>query len=71
LTRCAQHIDVVKLGELLGSKGFRRPEDHVPSVVDQDVDTALLLDNGLDGGIHRRLVGYIHLDGSQIDAVLF
>jgi hypothetical protein len=68
---CAQHIDVVKLGELLGSEGFRWPEDHVPSVVDQHVDTSLLLDNGLDGGIHRGLIGYIHLYGSQIDAVLF
>ena len=41
------------------------------SIVDQHVDTALLFDNGLDGCIHRGLIGYIHLYGSQIDAVHF
>jgi hypothetical protein len=57
---CAQHIDVVKLGELLGSKGSCRPADHAASVLDQHVDTALLLDNGLNLVVRERRLALFH-----------
>ena len=45
----AEHVGVVDLHELFGGEGFRRTEDHVSRVVDDDIETAVFLDDNLDG----------------------
>jgi hypothetical protein len=45
----AEHVGVIDLQELFGSEGFRSTEDHVPRVVDDDIETAVFLDDSLDG----------------------
>ena len=45
----AEHIGVINLQELFGSEGFRRTKDHVSGVVDDDIETAVFLDDSLDG----------------------
>jgi hypothetical protein len=45
----AEHVGVIDLQELFGSEGFRRTKDHVSRVVDDDIETAVFLDDSLDG----------------------
>ncbi len=40
LTRCAEHVDIVLLGELLRRERFRRAEHHVTGVMNQHVNAA-------------------------------
>src|ERR1700722_2396036 len=48
----AEHICVIDLQELFGSEGLCRTKDHVPRVMDDDVETAVILDDSFN-----RLVG--------------
>jgi hypothetical protein len=45
----AEHVGVIDLQELFGSEGFRGTKDHVSRVVDDDIETAVFLDDSLDG----------------------
>lgn len=47
----AEHVSVVDLSELLVDEGFGCTEDHVSRVVDDDIETTVFLDDGLDGRV--------------------
>jgi hypothetical protein len=38
-------LPIIDLQELFGSEGFRRTKDHVPGIVDDDIETAVFLNN--------------------------
>ena len=46
---CAEHVGVVDLSKLFRSEGFCRAEDHVPRVVNDDIETAVFLEEGRAG----------------------
>ena len=62
----AEHVDVVQLGELLGSERLGGADHHVARVVHDDVDAALASKH-LPHGSGDRLVGlHVELDGVQL-----
>ena len=65
-----QHVDVVDLGDLLHRERLGRAEDHVPGVVDDDVQAPGIADGLLDRGVDRGLAGDVHLDRAQGDRVV-
>jgi hypothetical protein len=66
----AEHVDVVELGELLRCEGLRGAEHHVPGIVHDHVDAAVLGDDFRDAGVDRRLRVHVELERAQVDAVL-
>ena len=44
----AEHIGIIDLQELFGSKGLRRAKDHMSRVVDDDVETDGFLYDGFN-----------------------
>jgi hypothetical protein len=43
-----KHVGVVDLNELFGCESFRGAKDHVPGVVDDDVETTVVLNDGFN-----------------------
>jgi hypothetical protein len=58
------------MGKVLWGKCLGRTEDHVPSVVNNHVQPAILSNDLCNGGISRVLRLYIKLNRSQINLVL-
>ena len=66
----SQDVHVVKVRELFGGESFRRAEHHVAGIVDQDIQTAFGVEDGLEGRVRRGLRGHVEFDGAQIDLML-
>jgi len=47
----AEHIGVKDLDQLLRSEGFRRTKDHVPHVVDDDIQAAVFLNHSFNSPV--------------------
>jgi hypothetical protein len=43
-----EHVGVVHLNELFRCERFRRAKDHVPGVVDDDIETTVFLNDGFN-----------------------
>ena len=51
----SQHVGVVDVPDLFGHEGLGRSGHHVPGVVEEHVDAALLGDDGADCLVDRAL----------------
>ncbi len=67
---CAEHIGVIDLKELLSCEGLRGAEDHVPSIMNDDIETTVSLDDGFDCLVGGFLRSDVELDGAEVYFVL-
>ena len=65
-----QNIDVIELGQLFWREPLRWAKDHVPGVVNHNIQTTVVGNDLLDCCIDRLFRHNIQFDRSQIDVVL-
>jgi hypothetical protein len=65
----AQNVYVIKLGELLWRKRFRRSESHMAGIVDDDVEAPALGDDSANAGFDGFVRDNVKLDDPQINTV--
>jgi hypothetical protein len=68
---CAEDIHVVELGELLRSKRFCGSENHMPCVVDENIESTVLIENLLECNIDRFLRCHVHFNPAKVTAMFF
>src|SRR5262249_19695992 len=56
--------------DLLGCKGFRWSKNHVPGVVNNDIETARLIENLPDRPVGGFLRAHVQFDCTKVNAVL-
>src|SRR5262249_14439623 len=66
----AHNVDVIKFGDLLRCKGFRWSKNHVPGVVNNDIETARLIENLPDRPVGGFLRAHVQFDCTKVNAVL-
>jgi hypothetical protein len=66
---CTIQIAIEYLGHVLDGKCFGRSHRQMPGVLDHDVDTALLMNDGRGGGIGRFLRQHVELERIQGEAL--
>jgi hypothetical protein len=56
---CAKHIDIVKFGKLLRRERLSWAKRHMPGVVNDNIETAVVLDDLRDGSFSRIFRGNV------------